>query len=175
MVCPRAGRGLGSSMLTWALCTVVLPRGGNILQDRPGFPLPHLAPGQAPPQAGPMPGRQALGTTSSSHGPRSLLGGDGDSSGGQGVSSRSLRQEAHRVGGSYEAGGKCGRGSGVQTGALGGRVSEVPRNQDWIRAGITSHPGCGAPMPLTATLSMTRVWGLEGPPCAETWVTTTAP
>lgn len=116
MVCPRAGRGLGSSVLAWALCPVVLPRGGNILQDRPGFPLHHLAPGQAPRQAGPMPGRPALGTTASSHGSRRLLGGDGDSSGGQGVSSRSLRQEAHRVGGPAKQEGNVEEGLGHRQG-----------------------------------------------------------
>lgn len=99
MVCPGTQKWLGSSMLTWALCTVVLPREGNILQDKLIFPLSHLAP-RTSPADGPMPSRQTLGATSSSHGSRRLPGGDRDSSGGSGASGRSLQREARRGWGS---------------------------------------------------------------------------
>lgn len=50
--------------------------------------------------------------------------------------------------------------------------SEISRRQSWIRAGITSHPRHGTPLPPQPRLyvdPLTHWWGLESLPYARTW------
>lgn len=159
MAYPRTQAGVGFSVLTRALCPLVLPRGGNILQDRRCIPCP--ARSQDEPHARPHARQAGSGRNLLLSGPGSLPGGGGDGSGGHGASGGlcsgrpagargPVRQEGNAQGPPHSRGWK--RVRGTDRGPR--QQSEVPRNQSWIRAGITSHPGCGAPTLLTTTSAL---------------------